>query len=227
MSTNLDHHASEPNEINNADSGTDLTLDSVARRRLLLKNIGKGAAALAVTVPVQTLAQGTVLLTPDLQHRCTVSGMQSGIHSQDTTTGSVCGGWSPGYWQQVADPPAGSGWRGKKDSSPVVPRPKNWPANAIPDAYYTAVFPNAGLTLINGNPPTLWEVMSRKGQGNYKNTDMFHWIGAWLNGFRQENNFPYTHDDIADLYANPTTRAPALALIKTHLENHGPAPDLG
>lgn len=211
MSTNLDHHASEPNEINNADSGTDLTLDSVARRRLLLKNIGKGAAALAATVPVQTLAQGTALLTAD-GRRCSVSGMQSGVHSQSPDSSSICGGYSPGWWQQNSHKKA-----------------KHWPSNVNPDAPYNAVFTHdsvADITNSNGTTrvPTLWEVMHDAGSAGYRNTDLWHWIGAWLNGFDQTVfNFPYNHAEILSFYNLPTSdinRVKALELIKVFLETH-------
>lgn len=206
MSTNLDHRASESTEMKDSASGTDLTLDSVIRRRVLLKNIGKGAAALAATVPVQTLAQGTALLTTD-GNRCSVSGMQSGVHSQSPDSSVICGGYSPGWWQQNNNEKA-----------------KNWPQSVNPDASYKSVFPKASLPKLNGVDPTLWEVMSHNGQGNYKNTDMFHWIGAWLNGVEQRNNFPYNNVEIAALYDDEKTRVPALELIKTYLEIHGSAP---
>ncbi len=197
--------------------------DESDRRRQLIKSLGKGAAVIAAVAPIQTLAQGTVLLTTDWR-RCSVSGMQSGAHSRKPDSYLTCGGYSPGWWQQ------------KNDNG----TPKNWPSGAIWNNSYKTVFPKASLPPLvictgNGNSqvcalgkePSLWEVMSYNGQGNYKSTDMFHWIGAWLNGFGRAYNFPYTNDQIAALYDDETTRADALALIKGYLEVHGPAPDMG
>lgn len=182
--------------------------DQSDRRRQLIKSLGKGAAVIAAAAPIQTLAQGTVLLTEDWR-RCSVSGMQSGAHSRKPDSYLICGGYSPGWWQQNQNQPR-----------------KNWPAAVLWANSYKIVFPKANLNPLNGNPPNLWEVMTHKGQGNYKSTDMFHWVGAWLNGHQQHNNFPYTSAQIAALYDDENTRAPALQLIKDYLEKHGPAPDL-
>ena len=78
-----------------------MSAEATARRLVLLKGLGRGAAVLAASVPIQTLATQSVL-TPGGQHQCTVSGMHSGVHSTTTTT-LVCGGYSPGWWGQSDD----------------------------------------------------------------------------------------------------------------------------
>lgn len=190
--------------------------DASERRRQLIKSLGKGAAVIAAAAPIQTLAQGTVLLTNDGKI-CSVSGMQSGAHSRKPEGAATCGGYSPGWWQQE-----------KVDGTPL-----NWPSSVMWNNSYKTVFPNASLPLLvictgsgknevcaTGREPSLWEVMSYNGNGNYKSHEMFHWIGAWLNGFEQKYNFPYTSEQIKALYDDSNTRAAALDLIKTYLEKH-------
>lgn len=175
--------------------------DEGSRRRLLLKNLGKGAALLAAAKPIQSLAQGSALLTTD-GRRCSVSGMQSGVHSRQPDSYDVCGGYSPGWWQQNPNDPA-----------------KRWPAG-FAEKPYTYAFPTMSLPYYNGHPPTLWEVMSDSGNQGYRNTPEWHWIGAWLNGIERKHNFPYTSFEIRELYENVNTREDAYTLITTYLENH-------
>lgn len=74
----------------------------VARRRMLLASLGKGGAvAVAVAVPMQSLASiGTLAVTANGK-RCTISGTMSNIHSRETVT-ATCSGWSPAYYAILA-----------------------------------------------------------------------------------------------------------------------------
>ena len=106
MSTkNIDSKGEGPNAI--------LSHSAAARRRILLKGVGKGAAVLAATVPIQTLANQS-LLTFDGLHQCTVSGMKSGVHSTTPGTTPLCGGFSILHWSNLNPTQWPSGTSGLK-----------------------------------------------------------------------------------------------------------------
>ena len=170
---------------------------AVARRRVLLKGVGKGAAVLAATVPIQTLASQSVLTTPGLgtqQHQCTISGMHSGVHSATTTT-TVCGGFSINHWALL-------------DKS-------LWPGGPTTfNTIWSDVFGNTG------NYPTQKLSAILK---NNSGTPEAHWISAWLNARYEESHvgalhFPYTSAQVVDLFkTNPNSDA--LTFFTTYLEN--------
>lgn len=188
-------------------NGRDAALSSaaIARRRILLKGVGKGATVLAATVPIKTLA-GQGLLTVD-STSCSVSGMHSGVHSAATTT-AVCGGYSPGWWGQ----------------SNADGTPKNWPRGLNSASYVTAVFKNSKLQNANGSVPTLFQVMSPKDKSDkFSNTDEFHWVGAWLNAITHSFNFPYSDDQVLAFYNQGSTSTgyiDALSFFKKYMETH-------
>lgn len=186
-----------------------LSSAALARRRILLKGVGKGAAVLAATVPLQTLA-GQRLITFDGQHQCSISGMHSGVHSA-TTTAAVCGGYGPDWWGQ----------------SETI-NGKLVPSHAWPVPFKTQckqVFKASGyLRNTDGGFPTLFEVLSPADNSrNFADTDEFHWICAWLNALSFSFNFPYSGDEVLAFYnqgsASPAYRD-ALEFFKTYMETH-------
>lgn len=184
-----------------------LSSAAVARRRILLKGVGKGTAVLAATVPIQTLA-GQSLLTFDGKHQCSVSGMHSGVHSATPTDTAVCGGYSPG-------------WYGQSNTDGT---PKHWPSGVNYNAPVTSVFHNFRRTNDDGSTPTLFQVMDPKDKsGKFSNTDEFHWICAWLNALSHSFNFPYSGDEVLGFYnQGPASSAyqDALTFFKDFMETH-------
>jgi hypothetical protein len=72
-----------------------LASNAMARRRMLLKSLSKGSAAMAAAaIPMHTLAGGATLTKTVNGTRCRVSSMASAVHSKDTTT-EVCSGCPP------------------------------------------------------------------------------------------------------------------------------------
>lgn len=208
----------------------------LARRHMLLKGLGKGGAVLAATIPLKTLASTSVFTYKkslnDVQIRCGISGMQSGVHSQDTVS-NVCMGYSPGRYKKR----------------------ENWPTNLSPDVDCISLFSRCAATMpvfeeqkdctkipghFTGNdgkgkwipeeetcttklvqvgirPATLLEVLN-----NFENTDEFHWITAWINGnggAPVDWQFPYTGDQVIGFY-NGGDAANALTFFKTYMESH-------
>lgn len=181
------------------DGALSLSTTALARRHLLLKGVGKGTLLAAAAIPIQTLA-GTGMLTGAGKNgepavRCSVSGMQSGIHSAAPSAGT-CGGYSPGWWGQNKDHPH-----------------KNWPGSVNPDASITTVC-NRSTLKVGGNPATLWQVMSM-----FPNTDEFHWVCAWLNATVNAFHFPYSPAEVIALYNDLSKYAAALNFFKTYMEN--------
>ncbi len=199
-----------------------MSIEAAERRLVLLKGLGRGAAALAATVPIQTLASQSVL-TPDGLHQCTISGMHSGVHSTTTTT-MVCGGYSPGWWGQ--------------SENGTSPR-RTWPSGANYEAAVTTICPWSTLLTptakttgskkrqadVTGRAPTLFEVMSPQAPlGHFPDSDEFHWICAWLNALGRYFNFPYSDLDVlnfAKLKGIENTKyQDALTFFKTYMETH-------
>lgn len=189
-----------------------LSPQAVARRHLLLKGLGRGSAVLAATVPIQTLA-GQSLLTFDGKHQCSISGMQSGVHSATPTNTPTCGGYSPGWWGQTTTNSKGQ----------LVPR-RPWPISN-PNAPCVNTFGACKLRNPDGSQASLFDVMSPKAGGKFSNTDEFHWICAWLNALSHSFNFPYSGDDVLKFYnagSGSTVYQNALTFFKTYMENHAP-----
>jgi hypothetical protein len=178
---------------------------AVARRHLLLKGLSRGSVVLAASVPLQTLASGSVFTDPvaGIPVRCSLSGQMSGIGSR--VPDAVCHGYSPGYWK--------------------FPKKHPWPSPADPNTPCKDIFSRCTLTMPgliphSQVPASLLYVM----QNTNQDQDHFHWIAAWLNGLAQTPgfNYPYSGAEILAFYngTGPYTAAQALAFIKKYLEVH-------
>lgn len=213
-----------------------LSSAAVARRRMLLKGLGKGSAVLAAAVPLQTLASQSVFTNPGkdgaLAIRCGISGMTSGIHSRDTVT-TVCTGYSPGYYKNHAwpadinrDAPCTTVCKDSQLKTYVCTETKTHQGTTT-----TTTF-RSGTDVTNSNngktckpvavPSTLFDVIDF-----HESSDEYHWICAWLNGMGGAPaswNFPYTGAQVIAFY-NGTgpgghTKAQALAFFRTYMEIH-------
>lgn len=186
---------------------------TLARRQLLLRSAGKGAALFAATLPLKTLA-GQNLLTFDGLHQCSISGMQSGVQSATPTGTALCGGHSPGWWGQASKTVA------------MTPR-RAWPL--LPNGWTCQtpchiVFTQSRLTNgdVAGTRPTLFQVMEQQEPvSKFENTDEYHWICAWLNALSFSFNYPYTGQQVLAFYnqgIGSTTYQDALTFFKTYME---------
>lgn len=173
----------------------------LARRRVLLKGLGKGSAALAVVVPIQTLAANTIIGGTKL---CTVSGVQSNVGSHNTGTQTTCSGYQPSHYATLAN------WPGYS-SSPA--RATNTVDGITFDetAYFNTVFgggsssSNAAklLTIVTSGSPEPEQV----------------WVTALLNAIKNPVgfNFPYTPTQVRAFYAGPQA-AQALAFFRGYMQ---------
>lgn len=198
-----------PTSASGSGSTEPLSASALARRRALFKGIGKGGAAIAASVPIQTLA-GQTLLTAGGQHICSVSGMQSGVHSA-TTNVAYCGGYSPAWWGQTKD--------GLSPSRTWPTLPSSWTYATKCNVVFTRSTLKIGETAIS---PSLFEVMCAKDSklSKFANTDEFHWICAWLNALSHSFNFPYSGQQVIDFYNDLSRYDAALDFFKTYMEQH-------
>lgn len=149
-----------------------------ARRRVLLKGLGRSAAVAAAGVSVSSFAvpSGTLLVTSPNNTMCSQSGQQSLVHSGAPGSRTTCLGHRPGYYID------GSG------------NPANWPAS------YNASLTVGALLGASGNSTTdaklVITVLATEGS-----TDLAYWIAAAFNSFVDAGTFPYTLAQVQAQYA--------------------------
>jgi hypothetical protein len=213
MSENL--KKSEIESSSRADAGVasvgDLSAQALARRKMLLTSLGKSAAVIgAVAVPMQSLAAiGSLSLTADGK-RCTISGAMSAVHSNQAPL-PLCSGRRPSYYSTVT----------------------NWPNyNASTNPLAMNGITGSGGT-VTFNKDTKFNSIGLFGSGSTlsliellmtsPNSDFGHWATALLNGTLGSvaggnTNFPYTAQEVINLYNNPAKQADALNFFKNYME---------
>lgn len=167
-------------------------------RRWLLKVLGRGSAALAASAPITKTLAGTASVTPG-GLICSISGVQSGAHSQSTSL-PTCGGYSPGRYKKLTH------WPGYPATSYTVICTRG-SISFDQNTLFSAVF-GGGLQ------KALIDVMK-----NYPSSDEFHWIPALLNALSAPPSyvFPYTAGEVLDLYSSAQS-ASALSFFKNYME---------
>ena len=174
--------------------------ESLARRRALLRGLGKGSAALALVVPIQTLAVTTIVGGTKL---CTVSGVQSHVGSHPLGTVTTCQGNSPIYFQILVN------WPGY--SSPP-PR-----ASFSVDGLSLTNKSNFGLVFTGGAITNLDTVVL-----STPTSDEAAWVTALLNALKNTYNFPYTPSQVRGFYnGGGTLKDQALAFFKGYMQTVG------
>ena len=179
--------------------------ESLARRRALLRGLGKGSAALALVVPIQTLAVTTIVGGTKL---CTVSGVQSHVGSHPLGTVTTCQGNSPTYFQTLA----------------------NWPGYTLspPPTHASFTVGNSLLTnsskfsdvFTGGVGTPLDKVLA-----NTATSDNAVWVTALLNALKNRAgfNFPYTPSEVVAFYTNvdPLKKKQALDFFRGYMQTVG------
>lgn len=180
---------------------------ALARRKMLLTSLGKGAAVVgAVAVPMQSLAAiGSLSLTANGK-RCTISGAMSAVHSNQAPL-PVCSGRRPSFYSSVNNWP-----RYNATTNPLATNPVTGSSGGLTfnkDTIFLSLFGSGStLTLINlvGSA-----------------SEFAHWTTALLNGTDvsaagNTTNFPYTAQQVIDLYNNPARSADALSFFTNFME---------
>lgn len=183
-----------------------LTSDAMARRRMLLKSLGKGSSVIAAAaIPMHTLAATGTLAKTINGTRCTVSSMASGVHSKDTTT-EMCAGLQTSRFADPATWPNAA----KKGKTYTVTSPGI--TSFTNTSTFSSVF-GAGLST------TIGDIMA-----SYPATDEAVWVTALFNSIISASgvtssgvkNFPYTP---AQVIAMRTSKPTAVAFFKSNLQS--------
>ena len=169
-------------------TGANLSMTAVARRKMLLTSLGRGSAVVAVAaLPLKALAALPTITSINgpggAPVRCTISGAQSGVHSKETIT-ATCAGRKPSSYA------TGS-----------------WPGSVNKSAKFNAVFTSSSVT------DTLLSIIQKD-----PSPDDAYWIAAYLNAQTGSpaSNFPYTPTEVVNLF-NGTNKANALIFFKTYM----------
>lgn len=185
-----------------------LSFAANARRRILLKGLGKGSAALAVAVPIQTLAATTIIGGTKL---CTVSGVQSNIGSHNTGEQTTCSGYSPSYYAILAN------WPGYTTSP-------NRATNTVDGITFTESDPFAKVfgsgSSGSSNAAQLFTIV----QSGSPATEQV-WVTALLNAIKNPVgfNFPYTPTQVRAFYIGGGQLATdALAFFHDYMQTRQP-----
>ena len=180
-------------------------VDALARRRLLLKGLGKGAGAAAALVPIQTLA------TTAPTRLCTVSGIHSNVGSGRTGgTTDQCRGHAPSFYATLAN------WPGYDTLSRKVSFSVN-STSYSQKSTFRSVFGGGSTT-------KLIDIVRATTTSSQPNEQV--WVTALLNALKRNGGanlgtdgyFPYSAPDVVALYNNATKRADAEYLFATYLQ---------
>lgn len=175
-----------------------MSSEALARRRMLLKGLGKGSAALAVVVPIQTLAATTIIGGTKL---CTVSGVQSNVGSHNATgQQSECSGYQPSHYVTLANWPGFSATTGTA-------------TNIVDGITFTETTPFSTVFGAGVATPLLDILI------NSPSSDEAVWVTALLNAISNPVgfNFPYTPTEVRAFYSSPQA-AQALAFFQGYMQ---------
>lgn len=198
MSDDVDNKLSYERSLNSG-----LSSDALARRRMLLKSLGKGATvATAVSVPMHSLAAiGTLSVTANGK-RCTMSGTMSGVHSKETVK-EVCQGFVPTKYQTIAN------WPGTHNTVAGVTHV----SNTVNGITFTDESTIQSLFSSYGNKKLLQKLQDAP------SSDQAVWITALLNSLNPSAlNYPYSPKQVLDLYNDTNTRAAALDFFRGYMQ---------
>lgn len=159
-----------------------LSADAQARRRLLVKGLGKGAAVVAVATPIHTLAAPVIVGGGKL---CTVSGVQSNVGSGRTGgMTSTCSGYTPLHYNTLANWPGHSAGTATNTVDGIT---------FTQTTPFNAVFGGADAT------PLLTVLTATPGSDNAA------WVTALLNAISNPAgfNFPYSPHAVRAFFLDP------------------------
>lgn len=199
-----------------------LSSPAMARRKMLLKGLGKGSAVLVGSASMQTLASATNLVTTDGK-KCSISGQHSAVHSQSTNT-QTCGGHKCSTYKDHTKWPTNVN---KHADHKTVCKDSQRKAygeedsvngdddNKEKDRHNGYAWVDDGLGKVKHCHPNQWKKdTSRKYSKSEvtctlkdiidfhsdNNEDEAHWVCAWLNAHKFPQNYPYTPDEIKAFY---------------------------
>lgn len=174
----MNDHQPSPSVVDTGEAADARAAALLARRRVLLKGLGRSAAVAAAGVSVSSFAvpTSTLLVTSPNNTMCSQSGQQSLVHSGAPGSRTTCLGHRPAYYVD------GSG------------NPVNWPASYNASLTVGALLGASGNTTIDSKLVTT--VLATEGT-----TDLAYWIAAAFNTSVDTGTFPYTLAQVQTQYA--------------------------
>lgn len=188
-------------------SPPDAGLASAARRRALLKGLGKGAALAGSAVPLSSLATGgdrpgmRLKKTDNKYYYCSVSGNASIMLSGGPSNPPDCWGKKCSYY--------------KKDVYGKYPTwPKNIYGSSVCIVGSTGYAPTTRFIDMFGSGPTtsIGDCVSKSTPDDYS-----HWVAALLNAQQFAGSFPYSTTEVMALYKDSTKRGAAISFFKNYM----------
>lgn len=181
----------------------------IARRKAILRGLGKTAVIAGAATPLSSLAVQQLRYVQDGKNRiCSCSGMMSVMHSGAVADVEICEGFKPDYYKHD-----GNGWNGTNVKANKWP---TWPAvngkvsfvgagglSYTPAALFSQVFGSGSNSKVG---------MLINDSGNEK-----HWIAALLNAQNPAlaDRFPHTVAEVIAQHNDPAVHAAALELYTT------------
>ena len=190
-------------------AGVDATkADALARRRLLLRGLGKGAVVAAAAAPLHTLATIQTRGQTDGKNGtqvvwATVSGCQSAVGSRAPTGVPVSEGFCAGHYASK------SAWPGYQ-----APPNKDQSICTVP---FSSVYPGANSSNASKSCYTIVTQLPTASE--------CRWVLAYLNAVTcVGTNYPYTQSELVSYYQNAgsngnPTHAACEAFFGTYMES--------
>lgn len=206
--------------LDGAANAAAVDLQSIARRRAIVKGLSKGAALAGAAVPLQTLAVSGQRMklkkTDGKWYQCSVSGNTSVMVSQNPAALTQCGAQAPGYYTSIGavDITLTSNW-------------PTWPQKSVNGVARAVCYGTLSGTTAFQPTARFSEVFGWQGAGNrriggyiknYPTSDEAQWVTAALNATKFETSFPFSVSDVVRMSQLPPDRkAAALAFFKDWL----------
>nr|WP_315241769.1 hypothetical protein [uncultured Albidiferax sp.] len=193
MSKNLHTPKPETETSDMQSNASGLAPDALARRRMLLKSLGKGSSVIAAAaIPMHTLASTGTLAKTIGGNRCTVSGMASGIHSANPTT-ELCKGLAPSRFASPANWPYAERIGSSANYNVRIPGITAFSSTSAFNTVFTGAISSSSIASI---------------MSTAQSSDEAVWITALFNAALGVSttpnlvmNFPYTPAQVKAMYA--------------------------
>ena len=194
---------------------------NLARRKAILKGLGKTAVVAGAVAPLSSLA-GVHLryVSGGVNHHCSMSGHMSVMHSAIASSVTECGGKQPGSFAYSGSPTWDGtdvvkanwpNWLSKTNNSGIlVAAVRGYDGNLrSPKATFAQVFGSTGVS--NGAPKIGFLLSGTPNEDS-------HWLAALLNAQNDPTltKFPHTAEQVLSHF-NGQNRAQALAFYRDHV----------
>lgn len=193
---------------------------SAARRKAILKGLGKTAAIAGAAAPLSSLAGARLRFDKAGQNmHCSVSGQMSVLMSGAVTSIPVCMGLLPSKYRYVNGGGNPTAWNGQQNNIAKANWPE-WPGTTnafVTGINGTAFTPAATFAQVFGSGSSTKIGLLVEGQGL---ADEAQWVAALLNAQRFPAKFPHTNAEVIAQYGDVSRRASALALYQTYVNKY-------